>query len=60
MRRECTRVDGRGLGQNNIVAGVPEIIEMENRKRKKYQADVFSPEVIRSHLSAKNVRSGYR
>ena len=46
-----------GLGQNNVVAVVPvrdrEIIEMENRKRKKYQADLFSPEVIRSRLSAK-------
>ena len=46
-----------GLGQNNFVAVVPvrdrEIIEMENRKRKKYQADLFSPEVIRSRLSAK-------
>ena len=26
---------------------------MENRKRKRYQADLFSPEVIRSRLSAK-------
>ena len=42
-----------GLGQNNIVAGVPEIIEKENRKRKKYQADLFSPEVSRYRLSAK-------
>ena len=42
-----------GLGQNNIVASFPEIIEIENRKRKRYQADLFSPEVIRSRLSAK-------
>ena len=33
--------------------GVPGvIIKMENRKRKKHQADLFSPEAIRSRLSA--------
>lgn len=36
-----------------LLAFLREIIEMENRKRKKYQADLFSPEVIRSRLSAK-------
>ena len=41
-----------GLGQNDL-AFLREIIEMENQKRKKYQADLFSPEVIRSRLSAK-------
>jgi len=41
-----------GLGQNCF--GVPGvIIEMENQKRKKHQADLFSPEAIRSRLSAK-------
>jgi len=41
-----------GLGQNCF--GIPGVInEMENRKRKKHQANLFSPEAIRSHLSAK-------